>query len=831
MQETKYFSIPGSTSSKTKAWNYTAVSQSTLNDWISNNIPADATIDTAIISDVGCYKSATTATGTLEVTVGGTRALFAEKKITVSTHYPRIDVTDFINASRQISGDIVFRFFFYNTGSLTGTPKWTVLNGNLAITYTQTIECNITVTSSNESYGTVSGGGTFNDGTSVILTATPNTGYRVAYWMKDGVKVNNTHDIKQYTTVADNNHSFTAVFEPITYTIKFDSNGATGGSTDNIIATYNVSYYLPNCGFEKTNHHFLGWSTSSEPESTVYAVGTEIKNLCDYNNDIYTYYAQWSPNAFSIRYNSNNGADNEFKLSEVMFGNITYIPIASNTFERKGYTFGSWNDNPDGSGRGYLPHTEILNVWTVEHNEVVDFYAQWNPNSYTIRFDGNGGIGSMSDLSMVYEIPDNLPANSFTKAGHTFNGWNTKQDGSGDHFNDGASVINLATSGVITLYAEWEPIKYTITWKDWDGSELEQKEWDYGSYPSYSGNTDSLSYETDEAFYDFDGWIPNISLVSGNMTYTATYLKTIKTYTVTWVDWDGRELEVDTNVLYGDIPVFNYTKTPHKEPDDQYYYEFNNNWDIAIAPVTGNITYTAVYTKNIYYTVIWKDWNGDVLETDKVMYDTPPSYDREDPTRESTKSHEYKFLGWKTEISDEYVDEDDLDVVRADITYIAVYEEIERMYSFSVNILPSAECGRVEGYTDSEYKYGSELNLTAIPSDGYQFVSWSYTVNGVAQTAMKDTLEISIFEDTVVTAIFEERAGLPTMINETQVEAAYVNPDALTITYVISGDQIESTIQNDIVTSVDGWSFVISNEIPETGYKVDNIYIDDVQIY
>ena len=130
---TKNFPISGATSSSTKDWSYT-ISKSDINTWIGKNIPANATIKSAVIS-CNCSKSASTATGTLEITVGGTQVHFAEKKITVSSYNPNQDIASFINSSNQISGDVVLHFFFYNTGSLTGTPKWTVSSGNIIFTY------------------------------------------------------------------------------------------------------------------------------------------------------------------------------------------------------------------------------------------------------------------------------------------------------------------------------------------------------------------------------------------------------------------------------------------------------------------------------------------------------------------------------------------------------------------------------------------------------------------------------------------------------------------------------------------------------------------------
>lgn len=47
-------------------------------------------------------------------------------------------------------------------------------------------------------------------------------------------------------------------------------------------------------------------------------------------------------------------------------------------------------------------------------------------NRYTIKFDANGGSGTMADLSLTYTPGSKLPANAFTKAGCTFVGWKIK---------------------------------------------------------------------------------------------------------------------------------------------------------------------------------------------------------------------------------------------------------------------------------------------------------------------------------------------------------------------------------------------------------------------
>lgn len=71
---------------------------------------------------------------------------------------------------------------------------------------------------------------------------------------------------------------------------------------------------------------------------------------------------------------------------------------------------------------------------------------------YTITFDANTGTGSMASQKLSYNVSTNLNANSFTKTGMIFAGWNTQANGSGTLYRNQQAVNNL---GDITLYAIW----------------------------------------------------------------------------------------------------------------------------------------------------------------------------------------------------------------------------------------------------------------------------------------------------------------------------------------------------------------------------------------
>lgn len=131
---------------------------------------------------------------------------------------------------------------------------------------------------------------------------------------------------------------------------------------------------------------------------------------------------------------------------------------------------------------------------------------------YTIKFDGNGGVGSISQKTVSVGTAIYLPINTFTRSGYEFVGWNTKADGSGDSYSNGQSVT---PSGNITLYAQWKKkeVYYTITFNSNGGS---------GSMSSMTLKSDSLinlpSNKYSRSGYEFVGW--NTSLDGNGTSYT-----------------------------------------------------------------------------------------------------------------------------------------------------------------------------------------------------------------------------------------------------------------------------------------------------------------------
>ncbi|GAA5185882.1 hypothetical protein GCM10023322_30940 [Rugosimonospora acidiphila] len=88
----------------------------------------------------------------------------------------------------------------------------------------------------------------------------------------------------------------------------------------------------------------------------------------------------------------------------------------------------------------------------------VSVWAQFAPNTYTVRYDGNGGTGQLADSTLTFDQDATLRPDAFSRDGYRFAGWATTPNGA-PVYGDGAQVSNLTATdgGTVTLYAAWLP--------------------------------------------------------------------------------------------------------------------------------------------------------------------------------------------------------------------------------------------------------------------------------------------------------------------------------------------------------------------------------------
>ena len=357
------------------------------------------------------------------------------------------------------------------------------------------------------------------DGESLKLPSNPTReNYTFDGWYKDGeTKVEAGDEVTGDLTL-------TAEWNANTYTVKFNANGGSGTMTDQTF-TYDVPQALTENAFTRDGYTFAGWATTASGDVT-YADEQEVSNLTAENNATVTLYAVWnengkvSPVIFSqptaVDYNDSvtlscategakisytiDGVTVEYSNAIVITEDVTITAFATKdgmknsdtttaSYTVKTYTvtyksdYGTVPSKIVGLKKGdTLTEAQLAGIttdgytfagWYNGENEVtteykissdVELTAKWNANTYTVKFEANGGSGEMTEQAFTYDAEQALTANAFTCDGYTFAGWATTA--SGDViYADGKKVSNLTAEdkATVTLYAVWKENKAVIT--------------------------------------------------------------------------------------------------------------------------------------------------------------------------------------------------------------------------------------------------------------------------------------------------------------------------------------------------------------------------------
>jgi uncharacterized repeat protein (TIGR02543 family) len=280
------------------------------------------------------------------------------------------------------------------------------------------------------------------------------TGYSFAGW-SDGT---NTFAGGATWTVpaSDSNFTLTALWTLQTLSYRYELNGGTGTTPTSGTKKYNESLTLASAtGITRAGYTFAGWNNGSLTKNAGETL-TVTSNI--------VLVAQWGAITYSITYNGNSSTSGSVSAGTYTAGGVPYS-IAANSFTRTGYEFAGWKTTADSSGTAYA----VGAGYSAAAN--LTLYAQWNPATYIVSYNANGGTGSAPDsgsfvTGSAFTVSSN--SGSLAKVGYTFDGWNTTADGSGTSAAAGAT--NFTTTQNVTLYAKWSPTPYTVTYNPGTGS-------------------------------------------------------------------------------------------------------------------------------------------------------------------------------------------------------------------------------------------------------------------------------------------------------------------------------------------------------------------------
>ena len=251
-----------------------------------------------------------------------------------------------------------------------------------------------------------------------------------------------------------------SVGDLIGFNLSFNANGGDGSMET--VFVQGSSTAAPASGFHRGGYTFQSWNTMADGSGTEYTVGDTINGQ---KNLGVALFAQWKANTYEITMaDAEHGEASVLSETYTVKGEDIQVPLSAVADE--GYRLVTYTVTVEEEGQeAHVDRTRrylIIPAGTYGDISIVPTFAA---NDYSVRFNANGGVGSMEDELFAFDVEQNLSKNTFTNNGYGFIGWNTSEVGSGTPYANEQAVMNLASSRgeVVTLYAQWGLEEYSIT--------------------------------------------------------------------------------------------------------------------------------------------------------------------------------------------------------------------------------------------------------------------------------------------------------------------------------------------------------------------------------
>ena len=300
----------------------------------------------------------------------------------------------------------------------------------------------------------------------------------------------------------------------------------------------------------KEGHTFIGWYSGESEWDFETPVTADL-----------TLTAKWQINRYTITFDTAGGSEVPSITQD--YGTAITPPAAPT---RTGYTFAGWDrESPTTMPAGDMTIT-----------------ARWTVNQYTITFKPENG-GEDIVITQDYGTAITPPA-APTRTGYTFAGWDK-------------TIPTTMPAGDMTITAQWQLNRYTITFDTAGGSEVPSITQDYGTAITPPAAPTRTGY----TFAGWDKTIPS-TMPAENMTITARWQ--VNQYTITFKPENGgQDIVIKQDYGTAITAPANPTKTG---------YTFAG-WDKTIPSTmpAGDMTITARWTENRVIVIIRPDDSKD----------------------------------------------------------------------------------------------------------------------------------------------------------------------------------------------------------------------------
>ena len=351
---------------------------------------------------------------------------------------------------------------------------------------------NINVTANPSNGGTVTGGGTYNQGASCTVTATANSGFTFTNWTENGAVVSTN---ASYTFTVTSSRTLVANFQPQAqnYTITVSANPANGGSVTGG-GTYQQGQSCTVQATPASGYTFLRWTENGSQVSTNASYTFTVTGN---RTLVAQFQAQPQNYTISVSANPANGG--------TVSGGGTYQQGQTCTVSAtpaNGYTFVKWTEN------GNQVSTNANFTFTVTGNRTL--VAQFQAQSYYIATTANPTNGGTTSGNGLYQYGETCTVTATPAQGYDFVNWKEN----GNVVSTEASYSFTVTNGRnLTANFTLQTFEITASVEPAEGGTAT------GSGIYNYGDEVTITVETNED-WAFQNWTENGTVVAEDKTFT-----------------------------------------------------------------------------------------------------------------------------------------------------------------------------------------------------------------------------------------------------------------------------------------------------------------------
>lgn len=421
----------------------------------------------------------------------------------------------------------------------------------------------------------------------------------------------------------------------------YDLNGGQGdSSTQSALRGSNITTHgTPTWHGHTFTHYHYSYNNGQYDVNANSVLGAGNWDTTNITGPTINLVAQWSPNPYTISYNSNKPS----KASSSVTGstgptNLVYDQtgnLANNGFSITGWSFVNWNTKADGSGTTYQAGQQVKNM---NDGQNTTLYAQWRPNVYTLILDDQYAVKSGTTLAFEkYDYDWYKESNAKTslnnkvsipsKTGQIFGGYYTEKEGNGEQWIDKNGKIKIKANKISsekTVYAKWTPAVYKITLDNQGANKGEEGTgavWEKYNIGFYSDAATTKQYTDSnkkiicpkKKNYTFGGYwtVKNDynqsngqQLINGNGEINIaanTLFEKDSTVYARWLpntykinlDNQGADIDKGTSAYYEKYGILNYTSLAEYDVNTgiaTLKYDYTGNTQTFTAPADGDYT-------------------------------------------------------------------------------------------------------------------------------------------------------------------------------------------------------------------------------------------------